>query len=188
MRCAINGTVTDFMLDSGASFVCVPQELVLDDQLLPKTTTIRLANNDRVLLGRASVRVQLGNRDEWTKAVVIEAGATVLYPINFTNKDDVDLATQLTNREPTLCATTRLQRGAIQDKSYRDEDLTEYGLPELFELDDERDMTYMPQEVVDKGTNFDKEMGEREGFKEKDASGAGAGYSAEQGRGRGLQT
>ena len=174
---AVNDVQTSFMLDSGASMVCVPEELVKDDQWLPKTTRVRLGNADRATLGMAKVRIRLGNWDKLTEAIVMNRGGRALYPVNFRSKEDVQFATNLAEQEQTLYATTRLKTGSIKRQNYEDQDLSDYGLPQLFDTDNDRDVTYTSPDIIELGTNFVRENGVRVWRDELNASVEGDEYS-----------
>ena len=58
----MNDTDTTFMLDSGASTVCVLENLVEKEHWLTKTMKVMLGNADRATLRMADVRISLGDR------------------------------------------------------------------------------------------------------------------------------
>ena len=124
---------------------------------------VRLGNDARDKLDEARVRITLVDKDEVLLAGVLTTGSQALYPHDITSQEDSAFVHTLISLEHSVCATTRLQMDAIDKVDYREPDLTEWNLPTLFDVDNERDVTFTPPEIVEKGSNFDREMGIRVG-------------------------
>ena len=56
-----------------------------------------------------------------------------------------------------MYATTRLKTGSKKRQNYEDQDLSDYGLPQLFDMDDDRDFTHTSPDVIELGSNFERE-------------------------------
>ena len=68
-----------------------------------------------------------------------------------------------------MSATTRLKTGSIKRQNYEDQDLSDYGLPQLFDTDDDTDVTHISPDVIELGSNFERENGLRVGRDELNA-------------------